>query len=189
MISIPFSVPEFRQNIDTGQVAVTIHVHRSNTVINLRSVSSWDIRGINIDVGITRPIKASIPLRNASVVADGNEVFLRMNNSTIATLRLGTSINIHINVLPGVDSFNIPYSMIKDIISSSGLVRPVMEYLNSIADIDMIIDVMNRYSDFIEPIINSAMNDPTIRRIYGHILDNIQVMPTMTGGSGCSCGR
>ncbi len=186
MISIPFSVPEFTQDITTNNVSLRIRVHKSNATVNLRSATSWDVQGLHLDVIITRPINVTFPLRNASIVASGNTVSLRSNNNDVATLTLGQSINVYINLLGG-HNFTIPYSTIGDVISSSGLVWPVMEYLDSVADIDMIIDVMNRYSGIIGPIINNVWNDPSIRQVYSHILDNIQVMPTMAGRARCSC--
>lgn len=186
MVSIPFSVPEFTQNITTDDLVVRIHVHKSEATINLRTVTSWDVQGLELTVIIDRPLDIRVPLRNVSIVASGNTVSLRSYNSDVVVLTLGQSINVFVNLLGG-HNFDIPYSAIGDVISSSGLVWPVMDYLNSIADIDMIIDVMNRYSEFIEPVINAAWNDPTIRQVYSHILDNIQVMPVMAGRARCSC--
>lgn len=195
MLRIPFSMPEFRREINTSDLSLTLSVHKSDVVINLRSVRSWDIQGISLTLGIKIPkvdLNINFPLNNATVIGNGNTITLRMGNRDLAAVVLGpSSIRARIDLIPNLPSnlreYDIPYSVIGDLISSSGLVWPVMEYLDSIADIDMIIDLMNRYSTFIEPIINSAMNDPAIRQGYARILDNIQVMPIVAGRGRCSC--
>lgn len=183
MLRIPFSIPAFKQEINTSDLSLVLNVHKSDVVINLRSVTSWDVQGISLILGIKIPrfnIDISLPLNDITVAGNDNTIALRSGNRVLATAVLGpSSVKVRSSLLLPIAlrEYDIPYSAIGDLISSSGLIWPVMEYLDSIANIDMIIDLLNKYGTFMEYIINSAMNNPMIRQGYAHILENIQIVP------------